>query len=179
MSRYQKPAHYAHLCNSFHTVYTLKLQTYIICCCCCYCFSVHGKFTFSFLFSREVIEKKPQEFKIACLRDIQRLFPTNKNPFYAGFGNKGSVSSFDFPRCRWCSPLLQLQSVSIFWKFEHPCLLFYLLCLIYTFFSCFEQLFLCLTHFCGGSHRLNVEKFRDTAPLAHCTFWETAHLLLP
>jgi len=43
-----------------------------------------------------VIEKKPQEFKIACLRDIQRLFPTNKNPFYAGFGNKGSVSSFDF-----------------------------------------------------------------------------------
>ena len=51
---------------------------------------------FSFLFSREVIEKKPQEFKISCLRDIQRLFPTNKNPFYAGFGNKGSVSSFDF-----------------------------------------------------------------------------------
>ncbi|XP_073251989.1 phosphatidate phosphatase LPIN3-like isoform X1 [Porites lutea] len=41
-------------------------------------------------FHREVIEKKPQEFKIACLRDIQRLFPTNKNPFYAGFGNKGS-----------------------------------------------------------------------------------------
>lgn len=41
-------------------------------------------------FHREVIEKKPQEFKISCLRDIQRLFPTNKNPFYAGFGNKGS-----------------------------------------------------------------------------------------
>lgn len=35
---------------------------------------------------REVIEKKPEEFKIACLRDIQTLFPTN--PFYAGYGNK-------------------------------------------------------------------------------------------
>ncbi|XP_068737547.1 phosphatidate phosphatase LPIN3-like [Montipora capricornis] len=39
-------------------------------------------------FHREVIEKKPEEFKIACLRDIQSLFPTNRNPFYAGFGNK-------------------------------------------------------------------------------------------
>ncbi|CAG7834935.1 unnamed protein product [Allacma fusca] len=35
---------------------------------------------------REVIEKKPEEFKIACLRDIQTLFPSN--PFYAGYGNK-------------------------------------------------------------------------------------------
>lgn len=39
-------------------------------------------------FHREVIEKKPEEFKISCLRDIQSLFPTNRNPFYAGFGNK-------------------------------------------------------------------------------------------
>jgi phosphatidate phosphatase LPIN len=37
-------------------------------------------------FHREVIEKKPEEFKISCLKDIQALFPTN--PFYAGFGNK-------------------------------------------------------------------------------------------
>ncbi|KAF7493493.1 Phosphatidate phosphatase LPIN2 [Sarcoptes scabiei] len=35
---------------------------------------------------REVIEKKPEEFKISCLKDIQTLF-TN-NPFFAGFGNK-------------------------------------------------------------------------------------------
>merc|ERR1711988_1178437 len=41
-------------------------------------------------FHREVIEKNPQEFKIACLRDIKRLFPetTNPNPFYAGYGNR-------------------------------------------------------------------------------------------
>ncbi|XP_059620146.1 phosphatidate phosphatase LPIN3 [Phlebotomus argentipes] len=35
---------------------------------------------------REVIEKKPEQFKIACLSDIQALFP--QNPFYAGYGNK-------------------------------------------------------------------------------------------
>ena len=46
----------------------------------------------SFTVRREVIEKKPEEFKISCLRDIQSLFPTNRNPFYAGFGNKVNVS---------------------------------------------------------------------------------------
>ncbi|KAG8929089.1 hypothetical protein FRC02_006027 [Tulasnella sp. 418] len=38
---------------------------------------------------REVIMKKPEVFKMACLRDIQRLFgPMAKDPFYAGFGNR-------------------------------------------------------------------------------------------
>lgn len=38
---------------------------------------------------REVIERKPEEFKISCLKDIQTLFPAYMgNPFYAGFGNK-------------------------------------------------------------------------------------------
>ncbi|PIL37372.1 hypothetical protein GSI_01065 [Ganoderma sinense ZZ0214-1] len=38
---------------------------------------------------REVIMRKPEVFKMACLRDIQRVFggPTH-NPFYAGFGNR-------------------------------------------------------------------------------------------
>ncbi|KAF4513935.1 UNVERIFIED_CONTAM: hypothetical protein B566_EDAN018306 [Ephemera danica] len=39
-------------------------------------------------FHREVIEKKPEEFKISCLRDIQALFPPECKPFYAGYGNK-------------------------------------------------------------------------------------------
>lgn len=39
-------------------------------------------------FHTEVIEKKPQEFKISCLRDIMALFPANMQPFYAGYGNK-------------------------------------------------------------------------------------------
>ncbi|KAK3863213.1 hypothetical protein Pcinc_030987 [Petrolisthes cinctipes] len=39
-------------------------------------------------FHREVIEKKPEEFKISCLRDIQALYPPHRNPFYSGYGNK-------------------------------------------------------------------------------------------
>ncbi|XP_017960342.1 phosphatidate phosphatase LPIN3 isoform X5 [Drosophila navojoa] len=38
-------------------------------------------------FHREVIEKKPEQFKIACLSDIRDLFP-KKDPFYAGYGNR-------------------------------------------------------------------------------------------
>ncbi|XP_062131639.1 phosphatidate phosphatase LPIN2 isoform X2 [Drosophila sulfurigaster albostrigata] len=38
-------------------------------------------------FHREVIEKKPEQFKIACLSDIRDLFP-DKEPFYAGYGNR-------------------------------------------------------------------------------------------
>ncbi|UJR14755.1 hypothetical protein I4U23_001745 [Adineta vaga] len=36
---------------------------------------------------REVIAKKPEDFKIECLKNIASLFP-DKNPFYAGFGNR-------------------------------------------------------------------------------------------
>ncbi|XP_065325380.1 phosphatidate phosphatase LPIN1-like isoform X3 [Gordionus sp. m RMFG-2023] len=39
-------------------------------------------------FHKEVIEKKPEEFKISCLKDIRALFPTQFSPFYAGFGNR-------------------------------------------------------------------------------------------
>jgi len=39
---------------------------------------------------REVILRKPQEFKIAVLSDVRSLFP--ENPFYAGFGNRISVA---------------------------------------------------------------------------------------
>ncbi|KAJ3057806.1 hypothetical protein HDU99_007122, partial [Rhizoclosmatium hyalinum] len=39
-------------------------------------------------FHREVIQRRPEEFKISCLRDIKRLFGPNASPFYAGFGNR-------------------------------------------------------------------------------------------
>lgn len=39
-------------------------------------------------FHKEVIERKPEQFKISCLRDISALFPPTTNPFCAGFGNK-------------------------------------------------------------------------------------------
>lgn len=37
---------------------------------------------------REIYLRKPEVFKMACLRDILSLFPPNHNPFYAGFGNR-------------------------------------------------------------------------------------------
>jgi phosphatidate phosphatase LPIN len=43
------------------------------------------------IFFREVIAKKPEDFKIECLKNIASLFP-GKNPFYAGFGNRINVS---------------------------------------------------------------------------------------
>ena len=37
---------------------------------------------------REVYLRKPEVFKMACLRDIKNLFGPGKTPFYAGFGNR-------------------------------------------------------------------------------------------
>ncbi|CAF92748.1 unnamed protein product, partial [Tetraodon nigroviridis] len=41
-------------------------------------------------FHREVIEKKPEKFKIECLTDIKQLFYPNTEPFYAAFGNRAT-----------------------------------------------------------------------------------------
>ncbi|XP_060086898.1 phosphatidate phosphatase LPIN3 [Heteronotia binoei] len=37
---------------------------------------------------REVIERRPEVFKIACLTDIRNLFGSNRQPFHAAFGNR-------------------------------------------------------------------------------------------
>jgi len=39
---------------------------------------------------REIYLRKPEVFKMACLRDIMQLFdkPVHQSPFYAGFGNR-------------------------------------------------------------------------------------------
>ncbi|KAJ8400296.1 hypothetical protein AAFF_G00396790 [Aldrovandia affinis] len=39
---------------------------------------------------REVIEKKPEKFKVECLTDIKHLFCPNTQPFYAAFGNRAT-----------------------------------------------------------------------------------------
>lgn len=46
---------------------------------------------FDLLLCREVIEKKPEKFKIECLTDIKHLFYPNTEPFYAAFGNRATV----------------------------------------------------------------------------------------
>jgi len=37
---------------------------------------------------REIYLRKPEVFKMACLRDIKNLFGPNRSPFSAGFGNR-------------------------------------------------------------------------------------------
>lgn len=39
-------------------------------------------------FKREVIDRRPQDFKIPALRDVELLFPESVQPFFAGFGNR-------------------------------------------------------------------------------------------
>ncbi|XP_076991995.1 phosphatidate phosphatase LPIN2 isoform X2 [Tamandua tetradactyla] len=55
-------------------------------------------------FHREVIEKKPEKFKIECLNDIRNLFGPSKQPFYAAFGNRPNdvyaYTQVGVPDCR-------------------------------------------------------------------------------
>lgn len=55
-------------------------------------------------FHREVIEKKPEKFKIQCLNDIKNLFVPSKQPFYAAFGNRPNdvyaYTQVGVPDCR-------------------------------------------------------------------------------
>ncbi|MEQ2246536.1 hypothetical protein ILYODFUR_000395 [Ilyodon furcidens] len=55
-------------------------------------------------FHREVIEKKPEKFKIECLTDIKNMFHLNTQPFYAAFGNRESdvfaYKQVGVPACR-------------------------------------------------------------------------------
>jgi phosphatidate phosphatase LPIN len=54
-------------------------------------------------FRKEVVERRPQEFKMACLKDVKSLFG-GREPFYAGFGNRitdaMSYSSVNIPSSR-------------------------------------------------------------------------------
>ena len=40
------------------------------------------------LLSRELVLRRPHEFKVRALNDIKALFPGDLGPFYAGFGNR-------------------------------------------------------------------------------------------
>ncbi|XP_072107362.1 phosphatidate phosphatase LPIN1-like isoform X14 [Mobula birostris] len=58
---------------------------------------------------REVIEKKPEKFKIHCLTDIRNLFYPNKEPFYAAFGNRSNdVYSYK----QVCVPISRIFTVN-------------------------------------------------------------------
>ncbi|KAH9306184.1 hypothetical protein KI387_010588, partial [Taxus chinensis] len=80
---------------------------------------------------REVIRKTPHEFKIQCLQDIRTLFPSDGNPFHAGFGNrvtdeisylkvgipKGKIFTINFKGEVVVNRLLDLKSYSSLHKF--------------------------------------------------------------
>ena len=55
-------------------------------------------------FCREVIERRPEDHKIECLKQIRALFPADYHPLHAGFGNKSSVSERESiqPRLEGC-----------------------------------------------------------------------------
>eukprot|EP00878_Enallax_costatus_P028108 GHUV01030320.1.p1 GENE.GHUV01030320.1~~GHUV01030320.1.p1 ORF type:complete len:326 (+),score=142.24 GHUV01030320.1:363-1340(+) len=50
--------------------------------------SANMLFFISLYIYREIVVRRPHEFKIACLQDIRALFPPDWNPFYGGFGNR-------------------------------------------------------------------------------------------
>lgn len=56
---------------------------------------------FHLLLCREVIEKKPEKFKIECLTDIKHLFYPNTEPFYAAFGNRATVRALGLLLSDW------------------------------------------------------------------------------
>lgn len=60
----------------------------------------------SFFFFREIIEKKPEKFKVECLVDIRNLFSPNTSPFYAAFGNRDSVNT------RFCPDFSKISGFS-------------------------------------------------------------------
>lgn len=62
-------------------------------------------------FFREIIEKKPEKFKVECLADIKGLFPPPTCPFYAAFGNRDSVNMKTFTLILISSSLEPLTSL--------------------------------------------------------------------
>jgi phosphatidate phosphatase PAH1 len=43
------------------------------------------------VYNNSILFRNPEEFKIRCLKDIQTIFE-EKNPFFAGYGNRPNVS---------------------------------------------------------------------------------------
>jgi len=63
-----------------------------------------------YAFKREVIDRNPEEFKISCLNEIKSLFG-DKNPFFAGYGNRPNVRIdifHNFNNFTWFHPRMLL-----------------------------------------------------------------------
>lgn len=113
-------------------------------------------------FHREVIEKKPEEFKISCLKDIGALFPQTTTPFYAGFGNKvNDVYAYKAISI----PIFRIFTINPYGELKHE--------LSYTFQSSYTKMMDVADHFFPPVHKLQqkqageysqVEYWRDPLP---------------
>lgn len=113
-------------------------------------------------FHREVIEKKPEEFKISCLKDIGALFPQTNTPFYAGFGNKvNDVYAYKAINI----PIFRIFTINPYGELKHE--------LSYTFQSSYTKLTDVADHFFPPVHKLQqkqageytqVEYWREPLP---------------
>lgn len=84
----------------FDSIRTVSLQALLSCVSVCFA-----------LRHREMILRRPHEFKIATLSEIRALFPPEWNPFYAGFGNRDtdeisykavSPECWSLKKVAWC-----------------------------------------------------------------------------
>lgn len=77
-------------------------------------------------FKREVIDRKPQLFKIAALLNIKNLFKDNQSPFYAGFGNRDTDAisyravGIDFRRIFIINPRSEVVIMKTMYKKSYP-----------------------------------------------------------
>lgn len=77
-------------------------------------------------FKREIIDRKPQLFKIAALLNIKNLFKENHSPFYAGFGNRETDAisyravGIDFKRIFIVNPQGEIVILKSMYKKSYP-----------------------------------------------------------
>ncbi|CAI2381834.1 unnamed protein product [Moneuplotes crassus] len=77
-------------------------------------------------FKREIIDRKPQLFKIAALLNIKNLFKDNHSPFYAGFGNRETDAisyravGIDFKRIFIVNPQGEIVILKSMYKKSYP-----------------------------------------------------------
>lgn len=101
-------------------------------------------------FHREVIEKKPEEFKISCLKDIGALFPLSTIPFYAGFGNKvNDVYAYKAINI----PITRIFTINPSGELKHE--------LSYTFQSSYTKLTDVADHFFPPVHKLQQKQLSE------------------
>ncbi|XP_060552221.1 phosphatidate phosphatase LPIN3-like [Ruditapes philippinarum] len=108
-------------------------------------------------FHKEVIERKPEEFKISCLSDVASLFPEKYNPFYAGFGNKvNDVYAYKAIHI----PISRIFTINPYGEIKHE--------LSYTFQTSYTKLTDVADHFFPPLHKIPCSRASE---FSHVQYW--------